>query len=467
MDRAPKAAGIYARISLDRSGEGLGVARQVELCRKLAGQRAWPVADVYRDESISAHSGRRRPAYERMLSDVEAGRIDAVVCVDLDRLVRRPAELETFMALADSRGVLLANVSGDTDLSSTDGRLKARLLGAVAAQESERKSERVAREAEQAARRGVPRGSNRPFGWQADKTTLNPEEAGLVREAVGRVLAGETVPAVAADWNRRGIPTPQGAQYGWSGATLKGILRSARLCALRTYHGEVVADGRWEAILDRQTWETLQARLPKGSPPGRPGGRLLTGIARCGRCGGPLWSSWRKDKDVRVARYACVSRPGSPGCGKLTVTGGPLDALVRDAVLHALAGPGLARARKQLAGDDAQQRQAVRELAAAEARQTEAAALFASGEISRKEWFTIRDRVGQRIDAARRILDRTAGPLADLPASETALRQVWEAGTIAWRRALLGAVADRVTVAASPGPANRFDPARVSIAWRV
>ena len=92
-------------------------------------------------------------------------------------------------------------------------------------------------------------------------------------EAVGRVLAGETVPAVAADWNRRGIPTGHGARYGWAAPTLKGILRAPRLCGLRTYHGEVVAPGLWEPILDRQTWETLQARLPKGAPPGRPGMR--------------------------------------------------------------------------------------------------------------------------------------------------------------------------------------------------
>jgi DNA invertase Pin-like site-specific DNA recombinase len=466
MVRAPKAAAVYCRISADKRGEGLGVARQEGLCRRLAGEKGWPVAEVYVDNDVSAYTRRPRPAFNRMLADLEAGRRDAVICVDQDRLTRRPVELEGFIDLAERLGVGLANVSGEIDLSTADGRLRARLLGVVARQESEKKSERVTREAEQAARRGVPRGSQRPFGWQQDKTTLNPAEAGLVREAVGRVLAGETVPAVAADWNRRGIRTPQGARYGWAGATLKAILRSPRLCGLRTYRGQVVADGRWEAIVDRQTWETLQARLPKGSPPGRPGGRLLTGVARCGRCGGPLWSSWRKDKDHRTARYACVRRPGAPGCGNLTATGEPLDALVRDAVLHALSGPGLARARRQLAGDDTQQRQAVRDLAEAEARQDEAAALFAEGRISRKEWFLVRDRVGQRIQGARRILDRTAGPLADLPSSAEALREAWEQGTVAWRRALIGTVVDRIVVGPSPH-SNRFDPGRVSIDWRV
>jgi site-specific DNA recombinase len=465
MVRAPQAAAIYCRISADKRGEGLGVARQEDLCRRLAGEKGWPVAEVYVDNDVSAYTRKPRPAYNRMIADLEAGRRDAVICVDQDRLTRRPVELEGFIDLAERLGVALANLPGEIDLSTADGRLRARLLSIVARQESEKKSERVTREAEQAARRGVPRGSSRPFGWQADKTTLNQEEATLIREAVGRALAGETVPAIAADWNRRGIRTPQGARWGWSGPTLKGILRSPRLCGLRTYYGQVVAEGRWEPILDRQTWETLQARLPKGSPPGRPGGRLLTGIARCGRCGGPLWSSWRKDKEQRTARYACVRRPGAPGCGNLTVTGAPLDSLVRDAVLHALSGPGLARARRQLAGDDTEQRQAVKDLAEAEARRDEAAGFYAAGEISSKEWFLIRDRVGQRIQAARRILDRTAGPLAELPSSAEALREAWDEGTVAWRRTLISTVVDRIVVGPSPH-SNRFDPDRVDINWR-
>src|SRR5262245_18603406 len=113
--KAPQAAAIYCRISSDRSGDGLGVARQEELCRTLAADRGWPVAEVYTDNDRSAYSRKKRPEYERMLGDVEAGLVDAVVCVDLDRLTRRPAELERFIDLANEHDVSLANVSGQTD----------------------------------------------------------------------------------------------------------------------------------------------------------------------------------------------------------------------------------------------------------------------------------------------------------------------------------------------------------------
>jgi site-specific DNA recombinase len=286
--RTPQAAAIYCRISSDRNGDGLGVERQERLCRKLARERGWPVAEVYVDNDRSAYRGKPRPAYVRMLADIEAGVRDAVICVDLDRLTRRPVELEAFMELADKHGIALANVSGDTDLSTSDGRFKARIIGAVARQESERKGERMAREAEQAARRGVPRGSRRPFGYEADRVTINEEEAALIRDAAERVLAGATVPSIAREWNARGIPTPQAAPHGWSATTITGILRNPRLAGLRTHKGEVVAEGQWSAIIDRDTFAnrcSLAARYssvrgrrvrdePNRKPAQRPPGSL-------------------------------------------------------------------------------------------------------------------------------------------------------------------------------------------------
>ncbi len=69
----PHAAAIYARISQDRTGEGLGVQRQLEDCRAEATRRGWRVAEEYVDDDISAYSGKQRPAYQRMLEDLRSG----------------------------------------------------------------------------------------------------------------------------------------------------------------------------------------------------------------------------------------------------------------------------------------------------------------------------------------------------------------------------------------------------------
>jgi len=95
-------AGIYARLSLLREGqEGLAVGRQVQDCRAKAEALGWEVADEYVDEDVSASKSVERPQYSRMLADLESGRIDAVVVYDLDRLTRKPAELESFIDLCD------------------------------------------------------------------------------------------------------------------------------------------------------------------------------------------------------------------------------------------------------------------------------------------------------------------------------------------------------------------------------
>src|SRR5215218_7324681 len=94
---------IYARISRDRAGAGLGVDRQEADCRQLAERLGWKVVGVYVDNDISAYSGKRRPQYEEMLREIGAGRVKGVLAWHTDRLHRRATELEEFVTVASSR----------------------------------------------------------------------------------------------------------------------------------------------------------------------------------------------------------------------------------------------------------------------------------------------------------------------------------------------------------------------------
>ena len=71
-----RTAAIYARISRDRNGDQLGVKRQRDDCRKLIEVRDWLLVGEYIDDDRSAYSGKRRPEYERLLADLEAGTVD-------------------------------------------------------------------------------------------------------------------------------------------------------------------------------------------------------------------------------------------------------------------------------------------------------------------------------------------------------------------------------------------------------
>src|SRR5947209_3669246 len=161
-------AAVYCRISDDRTEEALGVARQELDCRALAERRGWDVADLYIDNDLSAYRGAPRPAYSRLLDDISAKRVDAVVVYDLDRLHRHPRELEQFFEVCDAAGLKhLASVSGDVDLATHDGRFHARILGAVARKESDDKSRRSGRKHEGLALAGkLSGGGDRPFGYE-------------------------------------------------------------------------------------------------------------------------------------------------------------------------------------------------------------------------------------------------------------------------------------------------------------
>lgn len=80
-------AAVYVRVSQDRAGEGLGVERQREDCLVLAERLGWEVRDVYADNDVSAHSRKPRPEYQRLVRDIEAGEVDAVVAYRPDRAV--------------------------------------------------------------------------------------------------------------------------------------------------------------------------------------------------------------------------------------------------------------------------------------------------------------------------------------------------------------------------------------------
>jgi hypothetical protein len=252
-----------------------------------------------------------------MLDDVRDGRIGAVVAWDLDRLHRRPIELEAFMALADDKRLALATVSGDIDLATAQGRLMARLKGSVAAHEIEHKRARQLRAAKQKAEAGRPQW-RRAFGYLDDTHQPDPATAPLVREAYAAVLAGGSITDVARAWNaaeaygRNGKP--------WSASTVSLFLRKPRNAGLRDHHGEIVGAGTWPPLVDEQTWRAAQSVLnAPGRAPGRKSVRrhLLTGVLQCGKpgCGGYLSGQWVMQAHKGAPRshaitYACKTCRG-------------------------------------------------------------------------------------------------------------------------------------------------------------
>ncbi|HEX5828951.1 MAG TPA: recombinase family protein [Candidatus Limnocylindrales bacterium] len=460
-------AAIYARISSDPTGDQLGVRRQLDDCQREAERRGWPVADLYVDDDTSAWSGHRRPEYQRLCADIEARRVDAVVVWHLDRLTRSPRELEDFVDLCDRPPATpIAWVSGDFDISTGDGRFMARILAAMARKESDDKSRRIRRKHLELAESGEwAGGGSRPFGYLADRRSLDPDEAAAVREAVARVLAGDSLRSVAADFNDRDIRTSTGRP--WTIQSLRRMLHSGRISGQREHHGRIVGPGKWEAIITPDETARLRARFADHTNGTRRSSRryLLTGLLRCSICGASLVARPRADG---TRRYVCAEGPGFAGCGRLVIMAEPCEQLIADAVLHRLDSPALAAAlRAEVEGDEAATSM-VAGLEADEAQLAEIAGAYGRREVTFPEFLAARKPIEARIEATKRHLSKThrSAALADYVGDSSSLRERWSTLDLSRQRAIVEAVLDRAVVRPAVRGRNRFDPDRVDPFWR-
>jgi DNA invertase Pin-like site-specific DNA recombinase len=459
-------AGIYARISSDREGDNLAVSRQLADCEQLALRRDWTVTERYVDSDISAYSGKRRPEYRRLLDDIDAGAVEAVVVYHADRLHRHPRELEDFIDLCQRTKTMIATVSGDLDLSTHEGQLLARITGAVARKESDDKSRRIRRKHEELAAAGkVSGGGTRPYGYEADKRTIRPDEAEVVRECARRVVAGDSLRSICADLNGREIATVMGKQ--WTSQTLRRMLIAPRISGQREHRGEIVAKAEWPAIITAKETQQLRAKL---LDPDRRTNRasrryLLTRLLRCSHCNATLVARPREDGS---RRYVCASGPGFAGCGKTTLIADPTERFIAEAVLHRLETPRLSEARKRTPGN-AKAGEWQEEIERRQGQLGELAAMWADREITRGEWMKARTPIEKRLETAKKKLAALNRTTVLLPFVDDAnrLREQWDSMTLSRQHQIIIATLQHVEVRPAVRGRNRFDESRLRPVWRV
>ena len=464
----PKAAAIYARISSDPSGLAAGVTRQVEDCRAFAERRCWPVADVYVDNDTSAYSGKKRPEYERMLIDLASGIRDALIVYHLDRLHRRPSELEDFLDLCDRTGIRdLACVTGEIDLGTHDGRFHARILGAVARKESDDKSRRLTRKHIELAQAGkVSGGGTRPYGYAKDRLTVVPDEATVIKEMAERLLAGDSLRSIAANLNERKVATVTGRE--WTTHSVRQLLYSARISGQREHNGDIIAEAAWPAIIKPAQTTRIRALL---NDPERRTNRvarkyLLAGLLRCGTCGTTMISRPRSDGR---GRYVCSRDPGRNGCGSTFILADDVDAFIADAVLDRLETPRLAASMRRRAAADPAMASVIQELERDQEQLDELAASYGEKAISHREWLAARAPIQARIKNANATLNRgqRSTALAGILNHPDGVVAMYEALPLARQQAVIKAVLNYAQIGPAVRGRNRFDPSRISPAWRV
>ncbi|MDQ3640948.1 MAG: recombinase family protein [Actinomycetota bacterium] len=281
----------------------------------------------------------------------------------------------------------------------------------------------------------------RAFGHSADRSNVIEDEAAAIDEAARRVLAGETLSGVVQDWNRRGLTTANGGP--WRVNSLSSLLLQTRLVP---------------QIIDEETHARLVAlHASRRKGPRRATRRyLLTGLLRCWRCGGTMRGMPRAHG---ADLYVC---PGPPhgGCSGTAVTADHAEEAVASMVLARL--DSLQFVRPPVDG-----RELATELVGHRQRLADLGDLWASGQISKDEWISLKRNVGHRtgvVEAQVAHLARVAA-LRAMAGTGRALAARWAAMSIDERRAVVQAALDHVVVLAAEPPRQVFRPERLQPTW--
>lgn len=377
-------------------------------------------------------------------------------------------KLEEFFEVCDGAGLrALASVTGDVDLATDDGRFMARILGAVARKESDDKSRRIRRKALEIAQAGGRTGGGtRPFGFEADRVTLRPAEAKVIRDCAERLLAGESIRSLCADLRGRDVATVTGSE--WKTQTLRRLLMSGRVSGQREYHGELIAAAQWPAIISAE--QTAQIRALLGDPARRTNRTvrryLLTRLLRCSVCGETLVS---RPRDDGRRRYVCAKGPNFTGCGHTAIVSDGFEALVVEGVLHRLDSPALFEALSGNPEDASDAKRIQVELDDVAGQLDELAAVYGRGDVGLSEWLAAREPIERRAAAAKKqlaALTRTSA-VVDHIGQAGRLRERWLTLPLSRRHAIVAAIVDHIVIRPGRRGYNRFDPARVEPVWRV
>ena len=331
----PKPAALYARVSSDRQDVDLSVAAQLRALRDYAEKNGYVVAREYVDE---AESGRvaDRPQFRKML-DAASGAdapFEEILVWKFSRFTRKREHAVAFKSMLRRRGIRVVSITEHADDSPT-GKLMEAIIESVDEFYSENLAQEVTRGMRESASRGFFLASRAPFGYRRIKVSdgakerptleVDPATAPVVREVFESSLRGNGLKQICRDLNERGI-TNRGRRWYRNG--LHYLLTNEAYTGTaiwgRTSKGDkppepVRAEGAWEAIVPRETFDRVQAsleeRAPKRQRPARVGSKfLLSGLLRCGVCGKPY--TGQGAKGGRYAYYVCgtLLKEGAGSC---------------------------------------------------------------------------------------------------------------------------------------------------------
>jgi site-specific DNA recombinase len=328
----PRAA-IYLRVSTDEQAKyGESLAVQEERCRARVLSTGGAPVEIYRDDGYTA-ANTDRPAYQRMLDDLRAGKINQVVISKLDRISRSVRDFVNLCDEVEKLGGSIVSVSEDINTATAAGRLQRHVLVAMAEFERARIAERVTEVMDSRARRGLRNGGSSPFGYRlAEKGKLepDPEAAPIVKEIFRLYVSGMGCGLIADELRRRGHRVFK--------SLILRMLRNATYTGQNKWRGEFVA-GTHEPLVDRATFDETQKRMNANADMCVTRNReksyeyQLDGLVYCGVCNRHMTTAFAKGRKDYYPYYRCVGEVRLKDCQAKAVNADALDRFVLDKII--------------------------------------------------------------------------------------------------------------------------------------
>lgn len=330
-----KKVAAYARVSMETERLHHSLSAQVSYYSELIQKNPeWQYAGVYADEGITGTSTMKRPEFQRMLADCEAGKIDIILTKSISRFARNTVDLLETVRHLKELGIEVRFEKEHINSLSGDGEVMLTLLASFAQSESESISNNVKWGIRKRMQAGMPNASGHfqiyGYRWEGDELVIVPEEAAIVQRIYQNFLDGKSRLETEREFAAEGITTRQGCR--WVDSNIKLVLTNITYTGNMLFQKEFISDpiekrrcknhgelpqyyveNTHPAIIDKKTFDYVQAEMARCRKLGPLANKSLntccfTGKLKCPYCGLSYMHEHRTKNGNYQEFWVCGSR---------------------------------------------------------------------------------------------------------------------------------------------------------------
>jgi site-specific DNA recombinase len=359
----PRRCAVYTRksTSMGLEQEFNSLDAQREACEQYISNRAhdgWQLVSEPYDDGGFTGANIARPAFQKLLDHIDAGKVDVVVVYKVDRLSRSLLDFAKVMDHFSQKGVALVSITQNFSTADAMGRLTLNMLMSFAEFEREMIAERTRDKIAAARRKGKWTGGQVPLGYDVEdkKLVVNEVEAPLVEQIFELYERYQSALAVAKQLNALGHLTKQATSKNskncggkpWNKNAVLRVLKNGVYAGFMPY-GDELHDGEHVAIIDKNRFNRIGESLEQNQKCGRRYGNnpdyLLRGILRCGTCECAMTPSSTRKKGMVYRYYRCINRDkrNNKQCDTASIPAGAIEDFVVERIRNASIDGALAR----------------------------------------------------------------------------------------------------------------------------